>query len=70
MTANPGDMLSTIFLEHDQTNNLHEIDSRLEETGFRKRFPPGARPDRGAASFVPGIAEACNGAGSCGFHGP
>ena len=40
MTANDGEMLLTIFLKHDQTKNLSEINSRLEETGFWKRFPP------------------------------
>ncbi len=40
MTANPNEMMLTIFLKHDQTKNLGEINTRLEETGFWKRFPP------------------------------
>ena len=41
MTANEeNEMLLTIFLEHDQTKNLSEINTRLEETGFWRKFPP------------------------------
>ena len=30
----------TIFLKHQQDKNLGEINSRLEQTGFWKAFPP------------------------------
>lgn len=41
MTANEqNEMLLTIFLKHDQTKNLSEINTRLEETGFWRKFPP------------------------------
>jgi hypothetical protein len=38
--ANEGEILLTIFLKHDQSKNLAEINARLERTGFWKEFPP------------------------------
>lgn len=40
MTRNDGEILLTIFLEHQQDKNLGEINARLDETGFWKKFPP------------------------------
>jgi hypothetical protein len=37
----PGDtILLTIFLKHDQTKNLNEIQDIQEKQGFYKQFPP------------------------------
>ena len=33
-------ILLTIFLKHDQSMNLDEINVKLKETGFWKKFPP------------------------------
>lgn len=33
-------ILLTIFLKHDQSKTLDEINEHLEETGFWKKFPP------------------------------
>lgn len=33
-------MMMTIFLRHDETKTLDEINAHLEQTGFRKNFPP------------------------------
>jgi hypothetical protein len=33
-------ILLTIFLKHDQTKSLGEINRHLEKTGFWKKFPP------------------------------
>lgn len=33
-------ILLTIFLKHDQTKTLEEINDHLEEIGFWKKFPP------------------------------
>ncbi len=33
-------ILLTIFLKHDQTKSLAEINRHLEKTGFWKKFPP------------------------------
>jgi len=33
-------ILLTIFLKHDQTKSLGEINKHLEKTGFWKKFPP------------------------------
>ena len=30
----------TVFLRHDQSKTLDEINAHLEKTGFRKSFPP------------------------------
>jgi hypothetical protein len=37
-TANT--MMMTIFLRHDETKTLGEINAHLDKTGFRKNFPP------------------------------
>ena len=33
-------ILLTIFLRHDQSKTLEEINAHLDRTGFRKEFPP------------------------------
>ena len=33
-------MLLTIFLRHDQSKTLDEINAQLDRTGFRQAFPP------------------------------
>jgi hypothetical protein len=33
-------ILLTIFLKHDQTKTLAEINQHLDKTGFYKKFPP------------------------------
>ena len=33
-------MMLTIFLKHDQTKNLEEINQKLDESGFWLTFPP------------------------------
>ncbi len=38
--AGKGEMMLTIFLRHDQSKTLDQIDRHLQETGFRKNFPP------------------------------
>ena len=40
MSTNADVMMLTIFLKHQQDKNLGEINARLEESGFWKRFPP------------------------------
>src|ERR1700684_3337960 len=35
-----GKIMLTVFLRHDQTMTLDEIDDHLNKTGFRKNFPP------------------------------
>jgi hypothetical protein len=35
-----GMMMLTIFLKHDQSKTLDEIEQHLQQTGFRKNFPP------------------------------
>ncbi len=35
-----GRMMLTIFLRHDQSKTLEEINAHLDKTGFRKEFPP------------------------------
>lgn len=35
-----GTLLLTIFLRHDQTKTVDEINAHLDQTGFRKNFPP------------------------------
>ena len=40
MAANEGEILLTIFLRHQQDKNLAEINAKLDETGFWKKFPP------------------------------
>ncbi|ELY3881272.1 hypothetical protein ACD129_003351 [Pseudomonas aeruginosa] len=34
------DILLTIFLRHDQSRNLKEIDAQLKRQGFFESFPP------------------------------
>jgi hypothetical protein len=36
----PGTFLLTIFLRHDQSKTLDEIDAQRQRTGFREHFPP------------------------------
>jgi uncharacterized protein with GYD domain len=36
----PDTILLTIFLKHDQSKTLEEINNHLERTGFWKKFPP------------------------------
>ncbi|MCL4504355.1 MAG: hypothetical protein M1438_21230 [Deltaproteobacteria bacterium] len=38
--SQPDAILLTIFLKHDQTKTLAEIDRQLERTGFWRKFPP------------------------------
>ena len=38
--ANDSEIMLTVFLRHDQTKTLDEINQHLEKTGFRKNFPP------------------------------
>jgi hypothetical protein len=38
--ANAESMMMTIFLRHDETKTLDEINAHLEKTGFQKNFPP------------------------------
>ena len=35
-----GEMLLTIFLKHQQDKNLAEINQKLDQTGFWRKFPP------------------------------
>jgi len=39
-TSNADLMMMTIFLRHDETKTLDEINAHLEKTGFQKNFPP------------------------------
>ena len=36
----PDAILLTIFLRHDQTKTLTELNQQLDKTGFYKKFPP------------------------------
>jgi hypothetical protein len=38
--ANGERMLLTIFLRHDESKTLDEINAHLDKTGFHKEFPP------------------------------
>jgi len=40
MVEQKDEILLTIFLKHDQTKNLGEINAKLDEAGFWKKFPP------------------------------
>ena len=40
MTQGDDEILLTIMLKHQQDKNLGEINAKLDETGFWKRFPP------------------------------
>ena len=35
-----GKIMLTVFLRHDQSMTVDEINDHLEKTGFRKNFPP------------------------------
>jgi hypothetical protein len=35
-----GMMMLTIFLKHDQSKTLDEINQHLKQTGFTEKFPP------------------------------
>ena len=36
----PGTMLLTVFLRHDQSKTLEQINAQLHQTGFDRNFPP------------------------------
>jgi DNA-binding LytR/AlgR family response regulator len=36
MSADEGEILPTVFLEHQQDKNLDEINAKLDDTGFWK----------------------------------
>jgi hypothetical protein len=38
--SNANMMMMTIFLRHDETKTLDEINAHLDKTGFHKNFPP------------------------------
>jgi hypothetical protein len=38
--ADKGTFLLTIFLRHDQSKTLDQINQHLKETGYYKKFPP------------------------------
>jgi hypothetical protein len=38
--ARGGESLLTVFLRHDETKTLAEINEHLKQTGFFKQFPP------------------------------
>jgi hypothetical protein len=38
--AGSGELLLTVFLKHRQSMNLAEINQKLEQTGFWRKFPP------------------------------
>jgi hypothetical protein len=38
--AQPGSILLTIFLRHDQSKTLDEINEHLKQTGWYEKFPP------------------------------
>jgi hypothetical protein len=38
--ANRGTILLTVFLRHDQSKTLGEINDRLKQNGYYKKFPP------------------------------
>ncbi len=38
--SNANSMMITIFLRHDETKTLDEINAHLEKTGFQQNFPP------------------------------
>ncbi len=39
-TGEPGMMMLTIFLRHDESKTLDEINAHLKQTGFNGNFPP------------------------------
>jgi hypothetical protein len=38
--ARPGTMLLTVFLKHDQSKTLDEINEQLRRNGYYEKFPP------------------------------
>lgn len=40
MSGGEGDMLLTVFVKHDQSKTMAEINELRERTGFREQFPP------------------------------
>ncbi len=40
MAENGGKMLMTVFLRHDQANNLDAVQTKLKESEWWERFPP------------------------------
>jgi hypothetical protein len=46
--ASKGMMMLTIFLKHDQSKTLDEIEEHLKKTGFKDKFPP---PDTEVVSW-------------------
>ena len=40
MTGKTGEMMLTIFLKHDQSRVLDDINAELAKNGFWKKFPP------------------------------
>ena len=39
-TGEPGEMMLTVFLRHDETKTVDEINQHLKETGWFRDFPP------------------------------
>jgi len=39
-SGRPGTMMLTIFLRHDESKTLDEINAHLKQTGFDRNFPP------------------------------
>jgi hypothetical protein len=39
-TSEPSSFLLTVFLRHDQSKTLDEINQHLRQTGYYKKFPP------------------------------
>jgi hypothetical protein len=39
-TGRPGEMMLTIFLRHDETKTVDEINQHLKRTGWFRDFPP------------------------------
>ena len=39
-SAGASQMMLTVFLKHRQSMNLAEINRKLDETGFWRKFPP------------------------------
>jgi hypothetical protein len=39
-TSSADSMMMTIFLRHDESKTLDEINAHLDKTGFHKNFPP------------------------------
>ena len=39
-TTSQDEFLLTVFLKHDQSKTLEQLQAELEETGFWQKFPP------------------------------